>query len=343
MKILLIGDFTDKGDEGLSQISKRIAELMSVYHEILKVNTKDTISPKNLIKIYQFNPHIIHYATGITIRSFILEKVIKLICLNKPKTILSAVRVFLTPGQIKFIKYLKPNLILTQAQKWESIFQSKRILTMFLPNPIDINKFKKIGLTTDHLKEKYGIPINKKIILHVGHIRKNRNLESLIDISEELEANSYKVLIVSSPFFAHDVELYEGLISSGFIVVKEHVKNIEELYNAADIYFFPVRGLEKNYYPKIYNEVGVIDLPLSVLEAIAVGLPIVTTKIDALERILEQNTLSNLVIWDGKKDLIDIFNNMIKLNINPYWNSVDKFSFQKVSSELQTIYNNLVV
>ncbi|MCC7004846.1 glycosyltransferase family 4 protein, partial [Candidatus Nomurabacteria bacterium] len=137
-------------------------------------------------------------------------------------------------------------------------------------------------------------------------------------------------------------KLLERLDGAGHIIIKGFIDKIEELYNIADIYFFPVKGLSKNYFPKTYNEVGVIDTPLSVLEAIAVGIPIVTTEIDSLTNILDKNTLENLVVWDGSNNLVALFNKMIKLNIHPYGKSAMKFSSQTVSSELNYIYNSLV-
>ena len=154
MRILLIGDFTGRGDEGLSKISKTFLDLISDQNEVLKLNTKETILPLNVLKIIKFNPDIIHYITGVTIRSFIVAKLLKLICLNKPKTIISAIRAFLTSSQISFIKYVKPTLILTQAQKWETIFQEKGITTKFLPNPVDTNKFKRSDVNKDMIRRK---------------------------------------------------------------------------------------------------------------------------------------------------------------------------------------------
>ena len=343
MKILLIGDFAGKSSEGLSQISKRLAVLMGNHNETLNANTKNVISIKTLIKIFQFKPDVIHYVTGITIRSLIITKLLKLFLLNRPKTILSAVRVFLAPLHIKLIKYFKPDLILTQAGKWSAIFKYEGIATEFLLNPVEIEKFNKVGLNAIDLKEKYGIPADKKIILHVGHIKENRNLDSLLEISEDLKVSGYKVVIVSSPSFHHDEKLIERLIKAEFIIIKGFIDKIEEFYNIADIYFFPVKGLSKNYFPKTYNEVGVIDTPLSVLEAIAVGIPIVTSEIDSLNLILDQNTLQNLVVWDGLDNLVAIFNRMVKLNIHPYGETAMKFSSQKVASDLNHIYNSLIV
>lgn len=342
MKILLIGDFTGIGNEGLTQVSKRIAAIAQSYNQTLTLNTKEVLKPKNLYKIIRFNPEIIHYVTGITIRSLIIAKIIKLICLNKPKIILSAVRVFLTPLQIKLIKIFKPNLILTQASKWENIFKKYGIPTKFLANPIDTDKFCIVDYDKKLLREKYNLPEVKKIVLHVGHIKKNRNLECLLEFSEKFKKYNYQIVIVSSPFFKEDTELANKLRDAGFIIINGHIEKIEEIYNASDIYFFPVLGLGRNYYPKSYDEVGVIDMPLSVLEAISVGLPVVTTEIDSLYNLFELDKLKNIVIWDGRIEIILLFERIINLKQQTYCTSTNKYSYQNVHDQLNSIYQNMV-
>ena len=343
MRILLIGDFTGRGDEGLSKISKTFLDLISDQNEVLKLNTKETILPLNVLKIIKFNPDIIHYITGVTIRSFIVAKLLKLICLNKPKTIISAIRAFLTSSQISFIKYVKPTLILTQAQKWETIFQEKGITTKFLPNPVDTNKFKRSDVNKDMIRRKYNLPLDKKIILHVGHIRKNRNIESLVEVYEKLNMSSYQVVLVASSYFSLDIELYNRLNNSGLIIITDYINNIEEIYNSADIYLFPTKGLQKEYFPKEYQEVGVIDLPLSLLEALAVGLPIITTHVDSLERLINNYADNNIFYWNGENsempELLEKVESLKKVENEKH---VQQFANTNIKIVINSIYEMIL-
>jgi glycosyltransferase involved in cell wall biosynthesis len=45
-------------------------------------------------------------------------------------------------------------------------------------------------------------------------------------------------------------------------------------YQIADYFVFPVEKYEDGIYPKKYNQVGVIDMPLTVLEAMSCNLPV---------------------------------------------------------------------
>jgi glycosyltransferase involved in cell wall biosynthesis len=65
--------------------------------------------------------------------------------------------------------------------------------------------------------------------------------------------------------------LIAGLESAGVIVRHEFIPRIEDYYRAADLYVFPVE-----------HGSGAIEFPLSVLEAMACDLPVVTTPFGAL-------------------------------------------------------------
>jgi glycosyltransferase involved in cell wall biosynthesis len=59
-------------------------------------------------------------------------------------------------------------------------------------------------------------------------------------------------------------------------VIDEYTDDIHEIYQAADLYFFPVS-----------IRTGALEFPLSVIEACACGLPVLTTRFGALTEILE--------------------------------------------------------
>ena len=60
LKVLYIGSFNGKNsDEGFTQISKRITELLKNSNQIMTLNTLDVIKIRNIIKILKFKPDII--------------------------------------------------------------------------------------------------------------------------------------------------------------------------------------------------------------------------------------------------------------------------------------------
>jgi glycosyltransferase involved in cell wall biosynthesis len=129
----------------------------------------------------------------------------------------------------------------------------------------------------DRLRKKFGIPPQKFVILHVGHINRDRNLEALVP----LQGRDRQVLIVSSSSTSsvsyEDERLKRVLKSAGIIIIDGFLDQIEEVYRLSDLYVFPV-----------VRETGCISLPLSVLEAMASGLPVLTSEFGGLQELFKK-------------------------------------------------------
>lgn len=115
----------------------------------------------------------------------------------------------------------------------------------------------------------------RPIAVHVGHLRRNRGLEHLIAtkgaVRERLE-----IIVQASPYFEPDAGVTDELEAAGIHVERQFVTNIADVYRSADLYLFPAPEEGR----------GAIDLPLSVLEAVACGLPVVSTPFGALPETL---------------------------------------------------------
>ena len=146
---------------------------------------------------------------------------------------------------------------------YSDIVGAKRV--KYLKTGVDTKKFS--PLDDEEIKElkiKNGFDPNKKIILHVGHLNRGRNIEHLKKFS-----NEYSVLLITSTLTKHeqDDDLKRELLSCENIkIIDDFIPNIEEIYQMSDIYFFPV--LESG---------RCIDVPLSCLEAASCNKPIITT------------------------------------------------------------------
>ena len=112
-----------------------------------------------------------------------------------------------------------------------------------------------------------GVPI----ALHVGHLRTTRGLDRLVEIKARL-GNQIEVVVVASPTFPPEPGVMQALQTAGVHIDRGFVSAIADVYHSADLYLFP---------PPPQSE-GAIELPLSVLEAVACGLPVVSTAFGAL-------------------------------------------------------------
>lgn len=135
----------------------------------------------------------------------------------------------------------------------------------YLKVGVDLKQFAPVSAERKaELRAKYNIESNKKIVLHVGHLKSGRNVDKLLQVDEK-----YHVFMVASTVTQdeRDQELCDALNARpNTTVVETYLDHIEEIYQMADVYFFPVM-----------EEGNCIDVPLSALEAAACNIPIVTT------------------------------------------------------------------
>lgn len=125
------------------------------------------------------------------------------------------------------------------------------------------------------LRGKYGIPADKKVVLHVGHLTQGRNLQHLLKLDE-----SFHVVLVVSSFSLNekDEALREQLLArKNVTLIDQYLPAVEEIYQLSDVYLFPV-----------VEDCNCIDVPLSVLEAASCGVPVVTTRYGEMQTLVEQ-------------------------------------------------------
>ena len=124
----------------------------------------------------------------------------------------------------------------------------------------------------EKLRAELGIPPDRKVILHVGHLHRNRNLEPLRALQK---LDQIDVFFVASSA-KRDAELSDELRRSGVRVLQSQAPLVELIYGASDLYVFTCPT------PSIPKQSSAIDLPLSVFEAMACDLPVVTTRFGGL-------------------------------------------------------------
>lgn len=325
MKICIIGYFQQNTDEGIRNVTSHIARELSKNHEIIKIDINHFFS--QLSEIQHFKPQILHIFSGpSSILIFILLKMLTL-KFKSSKVILSALQL----GDIRFsfiVPFLRPNLVLVQSSNSNQFFINHGCKTEILFNGVDTQKFypAESEIQKESLKNKYGIPANKFVILHVGHIRKNRNVTLL----QKLQKGNNQVLIVGSQYTPYEKEIYNNLIHSGCLVLNEFIPKIEELYLLADCYVFPT-----------IDKFSCIETPLSVLEAMSCNLPIITTKFGSLQEMFDQE--SGFFFFENENELDGIIY-QIKTTKNSVKTreSVEIFSWENILQKLERTYNEIL-
>lgn len=333
MRVCIIGHFVGNLDEGFTNISSNLARRLRSHHEVMIMDTKDVFSLSHLLKIRKHKPQIVHQIAGPSLRSFLSLKLIKL--QNGGKSIMSALhseslRLFSKFYYRGLVPLLRPDLMLVQSNECYKLFTQLGCKVEFLPNGVDIEKFIPASRNKKlELRDKYGIPREKFVILHVGHFVRGRNLWVL----KEMQNKDNQVVIVASTHMhsgrIRQEEICYLLKKHGCIILKGYFKNIEEIYQLSDCYVFPVF---------IGNS---LFMPLSVLEAMSCNLPIITTKFEGLTTFFEEE--DGLLFVNREEELLKKVEKIKTGNMRVRTREkVLPYSWENIIVKLNDIYSRLL-
>ncbi len=293
LKICIISERLEHPfDEGIKNFAYNLIRKLSNNNNVLAITSQCRKTNERYIqrlgvnnsflsyalfqKIRNFDPEIILYipSTSATFFSMIRVKVLRLYT-REAKVVMIALQPreysFLTR---KLISFVIPELILVQSL---SVFKELYELgcrVKLIPSGVDLEKFHPVGsVKKTKLREKNRIDLNKFVLLHVGHINRNRNIHFL----KKLQTNYHQVIIAGSTSTDQDKNLISELKATGVRVITDYIKNIEDIYRLSDCYIFPVT-----------SETASIEIPLSVLEAMACNLPIITKRYGGLPELFNE-------------------------------------------------------
>jgi glycosyltransferase involved in cell wall biosynthesis len=337
-RLALIGTFSDTHDEGMRKICDQVAESASGCHDVLTLQTRDFCSGRTWRSLRAFRPAALHYLTGPTLASLAALKAHQRTLPGAPITIASGIRPYLGPGARRVLRWVAPDVFLAQARRWERLFAAAGSRTIDWPNGVDTQRFAPVSAESRRaLQSRLGFARDRPVLLHVGHVRENRNLACLADIQL---AGRYQVWVVGSQSLSEPGPAHQGLVAAGCRVTTEYMPRIEEAYQAAAAYVLTVQPTPDGTYPRHYNEVGAIDFPLSVLEAMACNLPVVATRHDAIAHFLGDTP--GLAYFDGTGS--DALRQLERLAGRPCETraKAQEFDAAPVMASLEAVYRTVV-
>jgi glycosyltransferase involved in cell wall biosynthesis len=139
------------------------------------------------------------------------------------------------------------------------------------------------------LRHKHGVPQDATVYLHVGHLSPKRNVGVLSQLAALPGAH---VIVIGSTSTPEDSALRSGLEAAGVRVIREFVP-VEEFYRLADCYVFPVIDSE-----------GCVEIPLSVVESLASGLPVIARPFGGLRDVLPAG--DDLRYFETEDDMVSL-------------------------------------
>lgn len=295
MRIALIGSFGLRQDEGMRKLCAQVESAVRPHHEVLTLQTRDFCTGRAWRQLRAFRPDCLHYLTGPTLASLVALRFHQLTLPGRPVTVATGIRPYFGKIARRLVWLFAPDHYLAQARRWERLFSAAGVPTVDWPNGVDTRRF--TPATSEaraELRRKWDLPADRRVAIHVGHVRENRNITSLCAVQASGE---WQVLVVGSESQSDSDSTRQQLEAAGCRVHTRYIPTIQEIYQLADAYVFTVIPTPAGEFPASYNQVGVIDLPLSILEAMATNLPVVSTRHDAVEHFLGGNPA--VAFFDG--------------------------------------------
>ena len=331
MIVCMVGDFSANLDEGYKNTSHQLASVLARRHVVVRLNAKRVGRAAFWRSLAGTRPQIIHTIAQPTNASLVATRLLRQLH-PRARTVISALKAdTYFPGgeanrlQRALLRAARPHLVLAQSAGQVELFARLGCTARQLPNGVDLERLQPATAEERRrLRARYGLAADRPVALHVGHLHPNRNLLALAP----LPGAGIQVLIAGSLYMGTDYDLIARLERAGFHVLKGYQPHVEELYRLADCYVFP---------PPPGNS---ITMPLSVLEAMACNLPVVTTRFGGLVEAFAEGR--GLRFIDDPGDILPHVREALAATAPVATRrQVDGYSWGAVADRLQGYYEGL--
>ena len=282
MKIHVLSTVNGQENEGMRNVATHIAKCLEAEHTVMYSGLKQFSS----IAINAVRADVTMVFARANKQVYWLMRMVEKLCKN----------VWLVCVQKPNDEFIKLNSAVPLNCNYLSLLESDLRDVVYKKNrkgycfSLGINEKKFCPVSAERqqeLKEKYGFSNKKRLAVHVGHCSSGRGLEDFVELDDSL----FDRLVVASGMF-EDPNVTNRLENAGVHVLRGYQEHVEEIYQMADVYLFPTKSCEY-----------VISIPLSVMEALACGTPVVGYK-----------TFPNLKEISGTEEAILCVDSVAELN-----------------------------
>jgi glycosyltransferase involved in cell wall biosynthesis len=307
MKVLFFSEaLAPPADEGIKVVARNLLAEMAREHTVFAATNRGPGIPELAVRrlpadrlllgtelhreVRRFAPDLVVYlpTACATLPSFVRMRLLHRYARRAP-TAMVALQPRRHGGLAgRLLRKLAAGPVWVQSERTAADLKALGVRALRLPPAVDSERFRPASPEERAaLRQRYGIADDQFVLLHVGHINPNRNVRVLTGLQSE---GGVQVVLVGSTSTVQERETLAGLQAAGARVITEFVPEIQDLYRMSDAYLFPVE-----------SPMGCIDMPLSVLEAMACDLPVVSTRFGGLPQWFPQ--APGLAYFEGEAAL----------------------------------------
>ena len=181
---------------------------------------------------------------------------------------------------------------------YESVYNKQKDIFSFLPMSVDPEIFYSSGLEKNVIKEKisakHRIPVDKKWILFVGRLQEVKAPIRLIDtfMGYNKKNNNSALLVIGEGNLKEDMKksaVRSGIEKSIHFLGNIDQKKLADFYHASDVMLLTS------------NSEG---MPMCILEALACGLPVVSTDVGEMNLVVKNGISGEIVKSFSETDIV---------------------------------------
>ena len=290
--IILTNCLRETVDEGCIKVANSLVKRIKEENKettVITYDRKTELSDLHLpINKFMFNLKLAGFVWNkrepvlyVPFTSKLISMVIRLLVLSlfcrEGLTVICPMQLPMGPCSKILMRISGVKIVTLSKSAWEYYSRIFGERASYLNVGVDTNRFIPVKpAEKERLRKKYGLPEDKVIVLHVGHLNQGRNVGQLMTLDDRF----HSVLVVSTlTAHARDENLRKQLLQKENITLMEqYLPDIQEIYQLSDVYLFPVMDRGR-----------CIDSPLSAIEAAACNLPVVTTPFGELKELISSD------------------------------------------------------
>ncbi|MEG1582096.1 MAG: glycosyltransferase family 4 protein [Clostridia bacterium] len=192
----------------------------------------------------------------------------------------------------------------------------------------------KVVLTKEEiLKKEFGIKEDDFVLVSIGELNQNKNHKVVLDALKLIDTTNIKYIICGQGSKEEEYTKFIKLNNlEGVVILAGYRKDVQDVLKLADVFVMPS-----------FRE----GLPMSMMEAMNLGLPVITTNIRGCSDLI-QNEEGGLLLEPKNvegfagailylQDDKNICKNMTEINLK----NIEKYRIQNVLLEMEQVYDSI--